>query len=44
MLATQCVDKVCEFGIRARLNVKTVFLRYGGSHVKDKTVARPPYL
>ena len=26
------------------LNVKTVFPRYGDSHVKDKTVARPSYL
>ena len=28
----------------SRLNVKTVFPRYGDSHVKDKTVARPSYL
>ena len=27
-----------------RLNIKTVFPRYGYSHVKDKTVARPSYL
>ena len=27
-----------------RLNVRTVFPRYGDSHVKDKTVARPSYL
>ena len=27
-----------------RLNIKTVFPRYGDSHVKDKTVARPSYL
>ena len=27
-----------------RLNIKTVFPRYGDSHVKDKTVARPYYL
>ena len=26
------------------LNIKTVFPRYGYSHVKDKTVARPSYL
>ena len=26
------------------LNIKTIFLRYGDSHVKDKTVARPSYL
>ena len=26
-----------------RLNIKTVFLRSGDSHVKDKTVARPSY-
>ena len=26
------------------LNIKTVFPRYGDSHVKDKTVARPSYL
>ena len=26
------------------LNIKTVFSRYGDSHVKDKTVARPSYL
>ena len=25
-------------------NIKTVFPRYGDSHVKDKTVARPSYL
>ena len=28
----------------ARFNIKTVFPRYGDSHVKDKTVARPSYL
>ena len=27
-----------------RLNMKTVFLRYGDFHVKDKTVARPSCL
>ena len=27
-----------------RLNIKTVFSRYGDSHVKDKTVGRPSYL
>ena len=27
-----------------RLNIKTVFPRYGNSHVKNKTVARPYYL
>ena len=27
-----------------RLNIKTVFPRYGDSHVKDKTVSRPSYL
>ena len=27
-----------------RLNIKTAFPRYGDSHVKDKTVARPSYL
>ena len=27
-----------------RLNIKTIFSRYGDSHVKDKTVARPSYL
>ena len=27
-----------------RLNIKTVFPRYGDSHVKDKTVMRPSYL
>ena len=26
------------------LNIKTAFLRYGDSHVKDKTVVRPSYL
>ena len=26
-----------------RLNIKTFFPRYGDSHVKDKTVARPSY-
>ena len=26
------------------INIKTVFPRYGDSHVKDKTVARPSYL
>ena len=26
-----------------RLNIKTVFPRYGDSHVKDKTVVRPSY-
>ena len=30
-------------GTRARLNIKTVFPRYGDSHVKDKTVERPSY-
>ena len=28
----------------ACLNIKTVSPRYGDSHVKDKTVARPSYL
>ena len=28
----------------SRLNIKTVFLGYGDSHVKDKMVARPSYL
>ena len=27
-----------------RLNIKTIFPRYGDYHVKDKTVVRPPYL
>ena len=27
-----------------RLNINTIFSRYGDSHVKDKTVARPSYL
>ena len=27
-----------------RLHIKTVFPRYGDSHVKDKTVVRPSYL
>ena len=27
-----------------RLNIKTVFPRYGDSHVKDTTVVRLPYL
>ena len=27
-----------------RLNIKNIFPRYGDSHVKDKTVARPSYL
>ena len=27
-----------------RVNIKTVFPRYGDSHVKDKTVAKPSYL
>ena len=27
-----------------RLNMKTIFPRYGDSHVKDKTVVRPSYL
>ena len=27
-----------------RLNIKTVFPRYGDSHVKDETVTRPSYL
>ena len=27
-----------------RLNIKTIFPRYGGPHVKDKTVVRPSYL
>ena len=31
-------------GPGSRLNIKTVFPRYGDSHVKDKTVARPSYL
>ena len=26
------------------LNIKTIFSRYGDSHVKDKTVVRPSYL
>ena len=34
----------CEFIIAAtRLNIKTVFPRYGDSRVKDKTVVRPSY-
>ena len=28
----------------SRFNIKTVFPRYGDSHVKDKTVERPSYL
>ena len=31
-------------GTGPRLNIKTVFPRYGDSHVKDKTVVRPFYL
>ena len=31
-------------GIRTPLNIKTIFRRYGDSHVKDKTVVRPSYL
>ena len=31
-------------GSGPRLNIKTVFPRYGDSHVKDKTVMRPSYL
>ena len=27
-----------------RLNIKTIFPRYGDSHVKDKKVTRPWYL
>ena len=27
-----------------RLNIKTIFPRYGDSHVKDKTVVRPSYI
>ena len=27
-----------------RLNIKTIFPRYGDSHVWDKTVERPSYL
>ena len=27
-----------------RFNIKTVFFRYGDTHIKDKTVARPSYL
>ena len=36
----------CRVSFRSgsRLNIKTVFPRYGDSHVKDKTVARPSYL
>ena len=26
------------------LNIKTILSKYGDSHVKDKTVARPSYL
>ena len=33
-----------EVGSEPRLNIKTVFPKYGDSHVKDKTVARPSYL
>ena len=33
---------LCRYG--ARLNIKTIFTRYGDSHVKDKTVGRPSYL
>ena len=32
------------WNIRARLKIKMVFPRYGDSHFKDKTVARPSYL
>ena len=31
-------------GPGANLNIKTVFPRYGDSHVKDETVTRPSYL
>ena len=48
-LAKNNLDVVMPAGIfmRApgpRLNIKTVFSRYGDSHVKDKTVAIPAYL
>ena len=33
-----------ESGPGPRLNIKTIFPRYGDSHVKDMTVARPSYL
>ena len=33
-----------EYAPRPRLNIKTVFPRYGVSHVKDKAVVRPSYL
>ena len=32
----------CTHG--GRLNIKTVFPKYGDSHVKDKTAGRPSYL
>ena len=47
---TGTTKSVCEraatpgFESWAPLNIKTVFPRYGDSHVKDKTVARPSYL
>ena len=31
-------------GTWGHLNIKTVFPRYGNSHVKDKKVLRPSYL
>ena len=42
------IDVIAENGgdaeISTLLNIKTVFPRYGDSHVKDKTVVRPSYL
>ena len=35
------IDKINWNRSDRRLNINTVFPRYGDSHVKDKTVARP---
>ena len=41
-----CCHYMCKALLRSGpcLNIKTVFPRYGESHAKDKTVARPSYL
>ena len=39
-----CGHVVMDFQPGSCLNIKTVFPRYGDSHVKDKTVARPSCL
>ena len=38
------VDEFVSTETGPHLNIKTIFPRYGDSHIKDKTVTRPSYL